>query len=58
MTPADVEIRLRCLEAAAQPGAHGVHNDGPAVAVLESAQAFAAWVLEGDAPLEGFKTLL
>jgi hypothetical protein len=49
---------MRCLEAAAQPGAHGVHNDGHAAAVLQSAQKFAEWVLGEKKPTEGVNALL
>lgn len=37
------EVRLRCIEAAAK--APIVHANGPAAGVLETAQAWAAWVL-------------
>lgn len=46
------EIRMRCLEVAGQSSAHaGAHKDGPAAAVLESAEKFAAWVM-GPAPAQ------
>jgi hypothetical protein len=39
----DVEVRLRCLEAAAKTPM--VHNQGHAVGVREVAAAWATWVL-------------
>lgn len=53
------EIRMRCLEAAARPGSFSAsHAGGPTKAILESAQAFTQWVLEGEKASEGVKTLL
>ncbi len=47
---AEVEIRMRCLEAAARPGAFNpAHQGGPTKAILESAEAFAQWVLSRGA---------
>lgn len=43
----DREIRLRCIEAAAR--APILHKDGAAAGVLEVAQKWAGWVLDGKA---------
>jgi len=45
MTP--VEVRMRCLEAAAKNPIP--HKDGFAAGVLESAKAWATWVEKGTA---------
>lgn len=52
----DREVRLRCVEAAAR-NPHP-HKDGYPAAILVTAKLLSAWVLEGDAPAEGLKTLL
>jgi hypothetical protein len=50
---AELEIRMRCLEAAARPGSFSPsHPDGPAKAILESAQAFAQWVSDAKTKQE------
>lgn len=40
-----VEVRLRCLEAAAQPALVAPHEKGYAAGILAAAQQFEAWVL-------------
>ena len=44
MTINELEVRMRCLEAASK--APMVHKDGPVAGVLEAAAAWAAWVME------------
>lgn len=54
-----VQVRLRCLEAAARPGSFSpAHQAGPVKAILESAQAFAEWVLNSAEAPKGVNALL